>query len=57
MFKDDDFKIYKLITKKYAVKNIHDVIETFNKRLLKIRKILNQISKNRYYDIAEATTE
>ncbi len=56
MFKDDDFKIYELITKKYAVKNIYDVIKTFNKRLLKIRKIFNQI-KNRYYDIVKATAE
>ncbi len=56
MFKDGDFEIYESITKKYAVKNIHDVIEAFNKRLLKVRKILNQI-KNRYYDIAKATAE
>ena len=55
MFEDEDFEIYESITKKYIVKNIHDVIETSNKHLLKMREILDHI-KNRYYEIVERTT-
>jgi len=52
MFKNDKFKIYEFITKKYIIKNIYKIIEAFNKHLLKIREILNLI-KNRYYKIAK----
>ncbi len=52
MFKNDKFEIYKSITKKYVIKNIHKIIETFDKHLLKIREILDLI-KNCYYKIAK----
>ena len=31
MFKNDDFKIYQLIIKKYVIKNIHEAIKILNK--------------------------
>jgi len=55
MFKDGGFEIYESTTKEYATKDIHDAIEAPRGRLLEVREILNQI-KDRYYDIAEATS-
>ena len=56
MFENDDFEIYESITRKYVVKNIHEIIEKSNKHLLQIRKILDSI-KNRYYDLMKYMIE
>lgn len=52
MFKNSDFEIYESITKTYAINEMHEIIEDFNKHVLKIKKILNNI-KVKFYEIAE----
>ncbi len=55
MFEDGGFEIYESTTKEYAIKDIHDAIGAPDRRLLEVREVLDQI-KDRYYDIAEATS-
>ena len=50
MFENDEYEIYESITKEYVTKEIYEIIEAFDKILLKIREILN-IIKKRYYEM------
>lgn len=52
MFEDSDFEIYESTTKTYAINEIHEIIESFSKHVLKMKKVLNNI-KVRFYEIAE----
>ena len=46
MFKEEDFKIYKSITKKYITRNIYDELDNSSKYMLDIREVLNEIKSN-----------
>ena len=50
MFENNEYEIYENTTKKYVTKEIYEIIEIFDKILLKIREILN-IIKKRYYEM------
>ena len=54
-FDEKKFEIYEIINKKWISENVHDVIENFNRHLLKMRKIFDDI-KNKYYELCENMT-
>ena len=54
-FEKKKFEIYEIINKKWINENVHDVIENFNRHLLKMKKIFDDI-KNKYYELCENMT-
>ena len=56
MFENDEFEIYESIIKTYAINEIHDVIENFNKQQLNMRKILEDI-KIRFFQLQNLIAE
>ena len=55
MFEKNEYEIYETIIKKYVINEIYEIIDAFDKILLKVREILN-IIKKRYYDLKNCTT-
>ena len=55
-FEKRNFEIYEIINKKWIFESVHDAIKNFNRHLLKIRKVFDDI-KNKYYELCENMTK
>ena len=50
MFEEGGFEIYESIIKEYVIKDIYDELDNFNKHILNVREIFDEI-KTKFYKL------